>query len=123
MTPPHSGARNAVQDMKPIDAVEYLLGIVEGGTWVTDGVHHDIDEWGVDLTGTMRRILIALYDKGSLVSHGALYDAVYFDRADADDLPDLKIITVYISKMRPRLPKHVSIETVWGRGFRLEVAS
>ncbi|OHV85936.1 helix-turn-helix domain-containing protein [Ensifer sp. LCM 4579] len=55
---------------------------------------------------------------GKLVSRDSLMTLIY--GANADELPDDKIIDVWISKIRPKLPISVSIETVHGQGWRLK---
>lgn len=113
--------RNRVQDMKAADAVEFLLGVFEELALAAPLDDHPVDAWG-RFTTPLRRLLIILYDyQGRIVSKENLYAAVYFDRADADDIPHPKIIDVYICKLRKMLPDHVKVATVWGQGYRLVV--
>lgn len=70
------------------------------------------------LTGRQAQLLAALYAaKGRCVTKDSLLTALYSDRPDADE-PEIKIIDVFICKIRARLGAEV-IETVWGRGYRL----
>ena len=61
---------------------------------------------------------------GRVVSKGAIYDAVY---GMAEDQPFDKVIDVYICKIRKKLGQaaasgHQYIETVHGRGYKLDAA-
>lgn len=48
-----------------------------------------------------------------------LLSDLYWEGTDAEE-PELKIIDVYVCKLRKKLkPLNVSIDTVWGRGYRL----
>jgi len=85
-----------------------------------------IDEAGIVLAGGRfarlteheAAVLAKLAEKpGRVISKDQLMAAVYWA---ADEDPHVKIIDVWICKMRPRLkPLGVVIETVWGRGYRL----
>jgi two-component system, cell cycle response regulator CtrA len=49
---------------------------------------------------------------------------VYADRWGMDDEPEIKIVDVFICKLRKKLkPFGVTIETLWGRGYALPVQS
>ncbi len=72
-------------------------------------------EWR--LTGCEERIFRCLTTQ-ERCSHDLLMEALYAARAD--DYPDPKIVSVLICKMRPKLrPFQITIETVWGQGYRL----
>lgn len=48
--------------------------------------------------------------------------SIMFAGRPVDEWPELKIIDVYMCKIRPKLIKHNApywIETIWGRGYRL----
>jgi len=110
--------RERVGGMKPLDAVEFLLGCVENLSPGLCGQGHATDDWHLDLTPTQRRILICLHDAaGAVLSKDALLSSVYFDRPG--DLPGVKILDVLVCKMRPCIPESRGrIETVWGQGLR-----
>lgn len=62
--------------------------------------------------------IAALLADGLPHSKSAILDHLYFDRPD--DPPEQKIIDVYICKLRTALaPFGVTIETVWGLGYRI----
>lgn len=72
------------------------------------------------ITLSQAQILVALCS-GRLMSRDALYDAYTGHRCDDRDI---KIVDVFVSKMRPALKaKDVEIETIWGLGYRLSAAS
>ena len=74
---------------------------------------------GVGLTGKETAILRALYTAPAetVVSKERLIAAVY---ALTDDLPEPKIVDVFICKIRKKIrPIGLEIETVWGDGHRL----
>lgn len=70
------------------------------------------------LTRHEARIFAALAARDVLTKN-ALMIALYPDRLDAD-LPEIKIIDVFVCKMRKKLaPFHIEISTVWGQGYSL----
>lgn len=78
---------------------------------------------GLDLdrvTYSERAILKVLHDhKGSPVSVDHIYDALYALKPGAD-WPEIKIITVMISKLRRKMTQAPwEIKTVWGTGYLL----
>lgn len=76
-------------------------------------------EWG--LTGSERRIFGALMAR-DLASKEHLLAACCANHGMAEQ-PELKIVDVFICKLRRKLPDGVTIETVWGQGYRLSAAS
>jgi two-component system cell cycle response regulator CtrA len=72
-------------------------------------------EWR--LTGSEVRVFGVLL-KRSLTTKDAVMAALYRD--DGKDEPDIKIVDVFICKMRAKLkPFGIEIKTVWGRGYAL----
>lgn len=70
-------------------------------------------EWG--LTGSEARLFGALLEREQLTKEGAMA-ALYRDAGD--DEPEIKIVDVFICKMRKKLkPFGVTIETRWGLGY------
>lgn len=73
-------------------------------------------EWG--LTGRETRLFGALMTRDLLTKEAAMA-ALYVD-VGADDEPHIKIIDVFICKMRKKVrPFGVEVHTVWGVGYRL----
>lgn len=72
----------------------------------------------VHLTGTQYKMLeILILRKNQTVSKGLLLESLYHGR----DEPGPKILDVYICKLRKILGSEGRmIQTVWGRGFRLQ---
>src|SRR5262245_7404384 len=69
------------------------------------------------LTGKESALLGIMMERELTTKESAL-DLMYFDRPN--DTPEVKIIDVFVCKMRKKLEKFdVKIETVWGRGYRL----
>lgn len=60
--------------------------------------------------------IVATLTQHSRVSKERLYFALY---GQSDDPPDAKIIDVFISKIRKKLPAGVEIRTVWGVGYEM----
>lgn len=60
---------------------------------------------------------ILLVRRGSLVTHEELYEMVW---TDPDNAPEPKVVEVYICKLRKKVPG--VIETLWGRGYRIDRA-
>lgn len=111
--------RAAVEDMKPLAAVEYLLSVIDGlqdkpaQVWELPGVH---------LTRGERNVLYALARaKGRTLSRDALLSAYMIDRG-ADDAPNVKLVDVYICKLRKKLAATgATIRNSHGFGYGLSV--
>ena len=109
-------------DMKPMDAVEYLLGVVQELEQVV--VRDDVLALDIHLTPAERKILSALMNSNGALSKDALLSAACYDRHPNEDFPDVRLVAVYICKIRQKLPPEVGhIETVWGDGYRFVRAS
>lgn len=77
-------------------------------------------EWG--LTPAETRVLAFLASRVEATKEQvmmALYDA----RASEKDVPETKIVDVFVCKLRAKLPPEVLITTLWGRGYALDRAS
>lgn len=111
--------RDKLEVLKPMAAVEYLLGIIENYEMISND-HHEIDQMPFNLTPTERRLMMALYNaNGRMVTKETLYNAMYIDALPGDDPRDDKIVNVLICKIRQKMPESIGrIETVWGTGFR-----
>ena len=76
------------------------------------------------LPGAEARFLNALLAARETATKQWLMDTLYGD--DPDGGPDPKIIDVYVCKLRPKLRAlfgEDAIETVWGRGYRIDEAT
>ena len=114
--------RQRAERMKPLEAVDYLLNIIDDLTRGAYRVEHAVDGWGMNLTISERTMLIMLYT-GKPTTTEALYSTLYSGRGCADDLPDPTVIRMYISKIRTRLPPERGvIKTIWGHGYRFHRA-
>lgn len=111
--------RQIAEGMKPLEAVEYLLTVIEANE------REAASEWeaiGVDLTALEQKIFAALHKNlGRTVTKDRIYDAAYACKISADELPSIKIIDVLIHRLRSKLSDHYSINTVWGVGYRMEL--
>lgn len=113
--------REIVQDMKLLDAVEYLLGVIE------DAIppEHVVSAWkfaGVHFTLAEKRIIQALANAGGrVVSKEAMLDAATMENGDP---PDILIINVYICKIR-RKAKNLPFQIIthWGLGYSIEASA
>lgn len=57
--------------------------------------------------------------KGETCTKESVMMALYSDRAG--DTPELKIVDVFVCKMRKKLKKHgVEILTIWGQGYAIQ---
>lgn len=115
--------RSIAEEMEPLDAVEYLIGVVEQLQAIT-GVETAQETWGFHLTKTERRILSSLVSASPrTLNRETIFNAMYYDVADADDLPEIKIVAVLICRIRKKMPANVGhIHNVWGQGYRFEPA-
>lgn len=81
-----------------------------------------VGEKRVDLTAKEYQMLeLMCLRRGGVVSKESFLDHLY----GGMDEPEMKIIDVFICKMRKKIEaagaKHPLIETVWGRGYRVDV--
>lgn len=118
--------REAVQDMKPLVAVDYLLGLL-------DGLTHQLPEMnlsplpGLSLSRLEARLLHHLdRRRNQPVTEEALMFALYQLRPDKD-WPGTKIIAVRVCNIRRKLRlakiSNVQIDSCRGVGFCLRVSS
>lgn len=116
--------REAIQDMKPIAAVDHLLGLL-------DGLTHQLPEMsltplpGLTLTRLEARLLYHLdCCRGRSVTQEALMFAMYQIRP-YDDWPDIGVVSVRLCQLRRKL-RHpgvpgLRIETCRGIGVCLRL--
>ncbi len=89
---------------------------------VIDEDRHEVRFNGLavlNLTGSEFAVLQILYDRiGRVVRKESIMDQVY--GLGADEEPDIKIVDVFVCKIRPKLkPLGIQIKTHWGVGFEL----
>lgn len=115
-----STVREQVQDMLPLDAVEYLLSVLEQTSWIALDDPHPTDK--ISVTRARRRVLRALYDAdGQTVSKDALLTVTSAHYMTAEEAPDLKLVDVYICHLRKAIKDEPwTIRTVWGVGYALD---
>lgn len=98
------------------DDLRYLL------TRQTFGPKDDDEKWMIatwkhKLTPA-EAIILRLLHARTMVTREQIYEAMYALRVDRE-WPDPKIIDVWICKIRAKLPRKDFIQTVWGRGYKL----
>ena len=115
--------RQTVQDMKPAEAVEFLLACVENlAPALTGAEAHAVDADVTGLAPPQRRLLIALHDAVGLLSRAGAMSALYFDSQSAVTPKD-RIVDVRMARLRARLVgTRYAIKTHRGRGWTLEIA-
>lgn len=109
--------RQRVEQMRPSEAVDYLLGVVDALTGAL-GDAEDISRFGKFSHSETRVLARLLASAPGLVTKDQLYHALTYDRVG--EYPDEKIVDVYICKIRKKL-RGARIVTQWGVGFRIEV--
>jgi DNA-binding response OmpR family regulator len=114
--------REAVQDMKPLDAVDYLLGVVEAQTSLTVVSPHTVDQWPFHYSQSERGILVALHMRvGITVRNSTLETAMHAHLEGSKAENTLAILKVHICRLRKKIPENVKIRAVWGAGYRMEI--
>lgn len=112
--------RREVLDMKPQDAIEYLLNCIEILCEAQDvSVLAEVVDAG--FTATESQFLI-LFFGDSVVTKEKAMSSLYSVRS-ADEIPEPKILDVMVCKIRAKLRKlgwDASIKTIWGVGYRGE---
>ena len=76
----------------------------------------------LQLTSQEAKIFGVLF-KREMVTREVTMDVLYGNRPDADE-PEIKIVDVFVSKMRKKLKAfEIGVETVRGRGYRMNAQS
>ncbi len=71
------------------------------------------------LTGSEARVLGVLLTR-DMVHKPQIMAALYNERIHDDEIPETKIVDVFVCKMRKKLKRFgVDVETVWGQGYKL----
>lgn len=74
--------------------------------------------WRLGLTATEEKVVRRLF-AGGRISKEQIFNAVY-DTHRADCIPAIKIVDVYICKVRRKLePYGINIQTHWGAGYEM----
>lgn len=109
--------REMVGDMRPLEAIDYLLCRVEDFTRAA-GLPVHIE----GLTPLQSRMVHAMMRaKGAPVSRSALMDAMYWEPRRRED-PDDGIVNVEIHHIRRRRPDLV-IKTHFGIGYSIDASA
>ncbi|NVK62041.1 MAG: winged helix-turn-helix domain-containing protein [Rhodobacteraceae bacterium] len=107
--------RRQVSTMPAAEAVDYLLELLAN----LMGDEHDKigDCPDMRLSPSQLVVFRRLYrSEGNTVTRESLLNLLYLDRSDP---PNDEVIRTFISQIRSKLPPGVSIEPVWGSGYRL----
>jgi len=71
------------------------------------------------LTGAEAKVFGILL-KREMVTKQQAMDVLYGDRAAEDEEAEIKIVDVFVCKLRKKLKRfNIAVETVWGRGYRM----
>lgn len=66
----------------------------------------------------MALFTILLEKAGKIVSKDTLLDMLYQLRPSEDEIPEVKIVDVFICKLRKKVaPMGINVATAWGRGY------
>ncbi len=109
--------RAAAESMRPADAVEFLLDVIESLRVKPD---HEWQLPGIHLTRSERQLLRAMADASPrILTRDHAITAIMAGR-EADDAPDEKIIDVFLSRIRKKLdPLGITFTTHWGVGWTI----
>lgn len=111
--------RRAVEDMKPVDAVAFLLEMIEA----MQGYGTDVGVFpGHPLTEAQRVLFSVLVQReGTVVPRERVYDVMYSSRPVCNQ-PEIKVLDVLICKIRAALAgiEGFRIATVRSVGWQLE---
>lgn len=112
--------KRAVEDMKPHDAIEYLLEVItQLCSGQDDRLVGEVMLHG--FTSSEAQVLLCLF-RDMISSKEMIYNALYAMR-DENGSVEPKIIDVFVCKIRAKLRKKgwsCVINTIWGRGYRGE---
>ena len=118
-----SDIRRRVQFMKPVDAVELLLGILEECIGEAQGVNGEIGRFPGDLlTRRQKQVFAAIYGFSPKVAPRSRIMWMIWGGDGFDNMPTSTALDMLVGQIRRRL-QHLTgfeIETVTGEGFRLK---
>lgn len=114
--------RVEVADMRPLDAVEYLLDLMEF-MFPPDNSFPQIDALDLGLTRQQAALLNFLWvRKGTVCTKDSLHAFLCNRKTSEAEWPVPKIVDVLICRLRKALKvTSWTIHTHWGEGYRLEV--
>lgn len=111
----------AVATQSRIEALED-----EAATWreLYESLKRDLDEMAatimpqtLHLTPTEARLLALLY-RCPMVTREVAFQVLYGNRVHDDELPDIKILDVFVCKLRAKLKLwRMGVETIYAQGF------
>lgn len=105
-----------VKDMKPLEAVDYLLAIL--ATFTTKYNTCFEEDYGFKLGGTKALLFRCLHEKtGRSVSHAELFSVLYNSRLG--ELPSQQVLKSHVAHLRRAIPDRYTIANVWGHGYKL----
>lgn len=112
--------RQTLDGMKQADAIEYLIELLKCLSPVEDEV--EAKKWGLKgFTPQEARVLTVLKaNAGIPVSNERILDFMYAQHRNVDHVADMKVIAVYVSKIRSKLrtlDEPFEIKTVRGFGY------
>ncbi len=81
---------------------------------------HDIEpSVALGLTASEARVFGTLMRRGE-VTKQQIMGAIYADRVHDDELPEPRIVDVFVCKIRKKLARYgIEITTIWGQGYGL----
>lgn len=111
-----SEIRHVASGMKPVDAVEFLLGIIqdqnppEAGLWP-----------GIDLSPGERAVFAVIWAKGGKIATRRAIEVALFPDPDSTPVSAAKILDITIFRLRKKIAgTGAHIRTMRGEGFYLE---
>lgn len=103
--------RDMVEELQ--DQLEHMRGIL---------LPEKLDmRFDFNLTPQESKLLVCLMKaKGATCSKERLLNWLYSLRADQDGVPEIKIIDVFVCKLRKKIRLYgFDIETIWGQGYAM----
>lgn len=115
---PPSASQRRVAEL--LDEIEDLKATIRGYQEAMRPVATTPSDW--HLTATEENLLLGIYAARGMVAHRErMMTALY--GVGNDHEPQLKTLDVHLAKLRKKLREAnagIAIETVWGRGWRLD---
>lgn len=78
----------------------------------------------IGMTPSELTLLFLLLTRREGLTKGAIMEALYSHDHSADEVPEIKIVDVFICKLRKRLREKAglhpgTIQTIWGKGYKI----
>lgn len=105
------------------DSIDVACDIIDVLREMLTAFTGDANTDGQDIGMTGKEAALYRYLKarnGTVCSKQQILTAIY---GVNDDMPEIKIVDVFICKVRRKLPSSEEIETIWGQGYRWGLAS